>query len=91
MYFYLYLDLGLVSNSITETERDDLSARCWEALRSAAAAQSKHQMATEPTTRFLDLIRSLLISGRAHLRRRDGDNPGLSRARATGDPMHSVG
>jgi hypothetical protein len=73
--FDLYLEFGLASNAITAAEKDNLSRRSWEALRCAAAAQAKHQAATEPTTRFLDLIRSALTSGRAHLRSREGGQP----------------
>jgi hypothetical protein len=32
-----------------------------------AAAQAKHHVASEPTARFLDLLRASMTSGRAHL------------------------
>jgi hypothetical protein len=71
----LYLDFAVASGAIDRAERDRLANRCWEALRDAAAAQAKHQAATEPTARFLALLRSLLASGRAHLEAVDGGAP----------------
>ena len=44
-------------------------------LRNAAAAQAKHQGETEPTARFLAILRSSLTSGRAHLAARNGGEP----------------
>lgn len=73
--FELYLDFSAVSGAIDATERDRLAYRCWEALSEAAAAQTKHHAATDPTARFLDLLRSVLTSGRAHLVARNGGEP----------------
>ena len=56
----------------------DLASGCWDALSCAAAAQAKHQAATEPAARFLTLLRSLLSSGRAHLESRNGGEPDRS-------------
>jgi hypothetical protein len=74
--FELYADFGVHAGAIHATERVRLAGRCWEALSEAAAAQAKHQAATEPTARFLAVLRSLLASGRAHLAGRDGGAPG---------------
>ena len=73
--FELFLDFALETGAIDETGRSELATRCWDALRSAAAAQAKHQLATEPTERFLAQLRSLFASGRAHLKARDGGAP----------------
>jgi len=73
--FESYLDFGVASGALDTAERDRLGSVCWEALRDAAAAQAKHQAATEPTARFLDLLRSSLTSGRAHLQARNGTEP----------------
>ena len=70
--FELYLAFCIESGAITGAERDDLLNRCWTALSLAAATQAKHQMATEPATRFVGLIRSLRTSGRVHLEARSG-------------------
>jgi hypothetical protein len=73
--FELYLDFGVHAGAIDTTERDRLAGRCWDALSDAAAAQAKHQAATEPTARFLAVLRSLFASGRAHLASRTGGEP----------------
>jgi hypothetical protein len=52
-----------------------LADRCWEALSEAAAAQAKHQAATEPTALFLSILRSILVSGKGHVAGRDGGVP----------------
>jgi hypothetical protein len=76
--FDLFLEFGEACGAIDRTERDRLARCCWEALRDAAMEQSKHQASTEPATRFLDLLRSLLSSGRAHLEAREGGEPSRS-------------
>jgi len=68
----------VASGAIDSIERTRLTNRCWDALREAAGAQAKHQAATEPTARFLALLRSALASGRAHLESRDGGQPDWS-------------
>jgi hypothetical protein len=73
--FEVYLDFAVACGATGGAERDRLAIRCWDALREAAAAQAKHQAATEPTSRFLALLRSLLTSGRAHLEARGGGEP----------------
>jgi hypothetical protein len=73
--FELYLDFAVFAGAIDATERVRLMVRCWEALSEAATAQTKHQTATEPTARFLAVLRSLLSSGRAHLAGSDGGEP----------------
>jgi hypothetical protein len=73
--FKLYLDFSVACGAVDDAERERLASRCWEALRDAAAAQAKHQTASEPTSRFLALLRSLLVSGRAHLEARNGGTP----------------
>jgi hypothetical protein len=75
--FDLYLEFAVEAGAVEITERDGFASRCWDALSCAAAAQSKHQVATEPAARFLTLIRSLLVSGRAHLESRRGGIPEL--------------
>ena len=73
--FELFLEFSLASGAVDATERDCLAVRSWEALHDAAAAQAKHQAATEPTARFLALLRSAFTSGRAHLAARSGGEP----------------
>ncbi len=73
--FELFLEFSVAAGAIDSVERDSLTGRCWETLREAAASQAKHQAATEPTGRFLTLLRSQLASGRAHLAARTGGEP----------------
>jgi hypothetical protein len=73
--FELFLEFSVASGALDTAEGARLAARCWEALREAAAAQTKHQAATEPTARFLAVLRSALTSGRAHLAARNGSEP----------------
>ena len=66
----------MAAGAIDSAERDAVTSRCWEALRDAAAAQAKHQAATEPATQSSwTVLRSLLTSGRAHLAARTGGEP----------------
>jgi hypothetical protein len=73
--FELFLDFSLECGLIGELEYEDLTNRCWDALREVGLAQAKHHAATEPTARFLELLRGSLASGRAHLQARDGKMP----------------
>jgi hypothetical protein len=76
--FESFLDFTVESGAIDKTQRGCLANRCWDAVCDASAAQAKHQTATEPTARFLALLRSLLTSGRAHLDARAGGAPDRS-------------
>jgi hypothetical protein len=73
--FELYLDFGVSCGALNTAERDLFANRCWDALREAGAAQAKHHTATEPTARFLALLRASLTSGEAHLAERTGGKP----------------
>jgi hypothetical protein len=79
--FEIFLEFAVECRAIDAFERERLMDLCWEALSSAAAAQAKHQAATEPTERFMCLLRSLLSSGRAHLAPRIGGKPSLAPGR----------
>ena len=78
--FELYLEYGVASGAMTVAECGRLGAACWQALCQAAAAQAKHQRETEPTSKYLTLLRSVLSSGRAHLQDRGGGVPDQSPA-----------
>lgn len=73
--FELYVKFTVSCGALEVSKADQLRTRCWDALCEAAAAQAKHQGETEPTARFLTLLRSLLSSGRAHLAARNGGEP----------------
>ena len=76
--FELYVEYGVAVGAITIAEGARFTAACWQAVCQAAAAQAKHQGETEPTARYLDLLRSVLSSGRAHLEDRRGGMPNQS-------------
>jgi hypothetical protein len=73
--FELYVKFSVSCGALDVAKADQLCARCWDALCDTGAAQVKHQGETEPTARFLTLLRSLLSSGRAHLAARNGGEP----------------
>jgi hypothetical protein len=78
--FELFLDFSFWCGALNTTERDRIASRCWEALGEAGAAQAKHHAASEPTARFITLLRASLISGAAHLAERSGGKPDRSAA-----------
>jgi Domain of unknown function (DUF3854) len=73
--FEVLLVFAVHVGAIDGIEQGRLSEQCWQALSEAAKAQSKHQAATEPTARYLTVLRSLLASGKAHFAGRDGGMP----------------
>ena len=56
-------------------EYEALWERGWKAILGAAASQEGHQAASEPAGRFIELLRSAISSGRAHLASTDGGRP----------------
>jgi hypothetical protein len=74
--FELFLAFCVEVGAMGSAEEDELASHCWQALRCAATAQSKHQNATEPAAKFLVLLRSLFSSGGTHLEARSGGVPG---------------
>ncbi len=76
--FEFYVCFAAECGAIDGAEEARLKSRCWEALRVAAAAQAKHHAATEPTAMYLASVRAALVSGRAHLESRTGDEPDWS-------------
>jgi hypothetical protein len=76
--FELYVEFSMSCGALDVAEADRVKSRCWDAVREAAAAQAKQQGETEPTARFLTVLRSLLSTGRAHLAGRNGGEPSTS-------------
>lgn len=70
-----FLAFALDSGAITVEERDALWNRCWTALGAVAEAQTKHQHASEPTRRFLELLAAAIASERAHVASTKGEAP----------------
>lgn len=73
--FELYLEFSEECGVVSSDLRRELAERCWDALGQAAAAQGKHQAASEPAARYLTLLRACLSSGQAHLAPRTGTIP----------------
>ena len=73
--FELFLAFAEDCSAITQAEGEALSCRCWVALRDSAAAQAKHHAATEPTSQFIAMLRTLMTSGRGHLATLAGGRP----------------
>ena len=73
--FELYLQFSVERRAIDGERRHELSDRCWTSLCGIAAAQAKHQAATEPTERYLSLLHACLVSGQAHLAPFQGNEP----------------
>jgi hypothetical protein len=71
----LFLDFGRAVGVLTETDQRRLWARAWSALLEASRMQGEHQTAGDPAQRFLDLLQSVIASGRAHLAAPDGNRP----------------
>jgi hypothetical protein len=73
--FELFLKFGVSCGAIEDWRAEELRNRCWASLLEAAAMQAKHHAAAEPASRFMELLRSVLSSGRAHLASRNGGFP----------------
>jgi len=62
----IFLDFAHESGSITLIEKADLEARGTIAFTSIAEDQDEMQAASDPVLRFFELLRSALLSGKAH-------------------------
>jgi hypothetical protein len=60
--------------AVSEKEAAKLKDQCWNALGDAARAQHRHQKSEDPVVRFLQLMQSLLASGRVFLEDLETDN-----------------
>ncbi|HEY8601378.1 MAG TPA: DUF3854 domain-containing protein [Thermomicrobiales bacterium] len=71
----LFLDYAVESGALSAAWATKSWERGWLALGQAANAQAKHQTASEPTARFLELLGSALGSGKAHVAAPNGGTP----------------
>lgn len=74
--FELLLEFAADIEAITPEEKTALQERCWTALNQVARSQRVQQDASEPTRRFLELLRAAILSGQAHLASLKGEAPG---------------
>jgi len=72
---HCFLSFATEARAITEAEKAALWARALEALRQTTAEQGRHQEASEPARRFLELISSAIASGHAHIADKHGGAP----------------
>jgi hypothetical protein len=61
--------------AVTAKEAESLWRRGWGALGKAAMNHTQHQVAQEPTRRFLELLSAAIASGRAHVADPEGEAP----------------
>jgi hypothetical protein len=71
----MWLEFALDVGAITESERGALLVRGRKALRDVAGLQAAYYQASDPTHRFLSLLKAALANGRAHVADRKGDAP----------------
>jgi hypothetical protein len=71
----MWLEFALDVGAITESERRALLVRGREALQEVTGLQAAYHQATDPTHRFLSLLKAALANGRAHVADRKGDAP----------------
>ena len=70
-----FLTFTLEVGALTADEIDAYRARVWDALGEVAQRQVQHQERSQPHNRFLELLRSAIGSGAAHVATRAGDAP----------------
>jgi hypothetical protein len=70
-----FIAFALEAGAISEVEAAELWKNGWAALVQAGRAQADHQAANEPARRFIELTKSALGSGHAHVAGEDGGAP----------------
>ncbi len=71
-YFLAYAE---ENGAVSAEEARALWERGWKAIVEAADLQEAHQAVSEPAKRFIELLRSAISSGRAHIAATDGGKP----------------
>jgi hypothetical protein len=69
------LQFAVEVGAISEAQREELLERVWLALKETTVDQEEEQRSADPVERFLDLLRSALLSGKAHVADRNGKQP----------------
>jgi hypothetical protein len=73
--FELFVEFAADAGAVSPVDASELRRGCGMAMGLAAVSQSKYQLATDPAIRYIELLRSLLALGRAHLQSRVGAEP----------------
>ncbi len=84
-----FLEFAEETGAVCALEKASLWTRTWDALRAAALQQGLHHAASDPVERYLELLRSALASGEAHVSGMDGHEP--ASPSAWGWRQHEVG
>lgn len=71
----LFLEFAVDVGAIDEGERDRLWERGWSAISRYASDQAEYSGEADPARRYVDLLRSTLSSGKAHVCDRSGNMP----------------
>lgn len=71
----IFLKFVAMTKVRTQEETAALRDRAWKALLEGADAQSAHQADSDPTQRFLEMLRGAVAGGRAHLAGPKGSEP----------------
>jgi hypothetical protein len=79
-----FLQYATEVGAIDQKREQQLRDAGWRALGAAAEQQLDHQAASEPATRYLELLMSAIASGKAHVAGADGNHPGDDVAAACG-------
>jgi hypothetical protein len=70
-----FLVFARSAGALSDGECSELWTQAWQALGEAARAQGDHQAGADPAHRFVELLRSAIASGRAHVAGSDGNRP----------------
>lgn len=70
--FHTFMTFALDVGAITAEERAAYQDRVWKALGEAGEAQAEQQASTDPVHRFIELLRTAISSGHAHVASGDG-------------------
>ena len=71
----LYTRFAVQLGAITAERANEILKDASAALEEQAATQKKQQVASDPTTRFLELLGAAIVSGSAHVVGTDGECP----------------
>lgn len=66
--------------ALSEQEAEEFYRAGWQALLTHADVQARHVSDSEPTRRFLEMLRGALAAGKAHVANADGDRPANAEA-----------
>jgi hypothetical protein len=73
--FEFFTEYAVDAGAFSARYAAELNRRCWEALSMVAQQQATFQGAAEPARHFIELLRSAMNSGAAHVANIDGEIP----------------